>query len=83
LFRRRDGGSLTLNLVDRRQGTKAPFELTIDLTNHEFAKPGAATLYEFDGRETPLTARADSGRLSLKVPPLTGEAAAIVIRRQP
>jgi hypothetical protein len=81
LFRRGDGGSLTLNLVDRRQGTRAPFELTIELGQHEFPRPGAATLYEFDGRETPLTARTDSGKLLLQVPPLSGEVAALVIRQ--
>ena len=39
LFRRQDGQSLTLNLVDRRSGEKAPFELTIDLGQHEFSSP--------------------------------------------
>lgn len=80
LFRRRDGQSLTLNLVDRRQGEKQPLGLTIDLGKHDFANPGAATLYDLDGRQTQLTAQLAQGKLSLKVP-LTTEAAAILVRR--
>jgi hypothetical protein len=83
LFRRRDGQSLTLNLVDRRSGEKAPFELTIDLSRHEFSQPGAATLYEFDARQTPLATHNSYGELALQIPPLTGEVAAIVVRRAP
>ena len=37
LFRRRDGGSLTINIVDRRQEAKIPFELTVDLERHDFS----------------------------------------------
>jgi hypothetical protein len=81
LFRRRDGQGLTLNLVDRRQGEKKPFDLAIDLTKHDFASPGPAVLYQLDGRQAELTLRADQGKLTLQVPPLTGEVAAIVVRR--
>ncbi len=83
LFRRQDGESLTLNLVDRRSGQKAPFELTVDLGKHEFSQPGPATLHEFDSRRTPLAAHHDQGKLVLQIPALTGELAAIVIRRAP
>lgn len=80
LFRRRDGQSLTLNLVDRRQGEKQALELSIDLGKHDFANPGAATLYDLDGRQTQLTAQLAQGKLGLKVA-LTTEAAAIIVRR--
>jgi hypothetical protein len=83
LFRRQDGQSLTLNLVDRRSGEKAPFELTIDLGQHEFSQPGPATLHAFDSRPTSLAAHANQGKLVMQIPALTGELAAIVIRRAP
>ncbi len=80
LFRRRDGQSLTLNLVDRRQGEKAPLDLTIDLGKHDFANPGGATLYTLDGHQTLLATRIDRGKLILTVPPIS-EVAAIIVRR--
>lgn len=81
LFRRRDGESLTLNLVDRRQDVKAPFAMTIELGRHEFPYPGTATLYEFDGRQSQLALAMNQGQLTLQIPSLTGEVAAIVVRR--
>ena len=80
LFRRRDGGSLIVNVVDRRQGEKVPLELTIDLGKNDFADPAAATMYGLDGRQTPLTLRTEQGKLTLQVPALGGEVAAIVVR---
>jgi hypothetical protein len=82
IFRRRDGGSLIVNLVDRRQNKKDAFPLSLDLTWHEFSKPGTAVLYEFDGRQTPLTRKVNPSSLVLTIPPLIGEAASVVIRRQ-
>ncbi len=81
LFRRRDGDALTLNLVDRRQGTKSPLELAIDLDKHDFSKPGTATLYDLDGHQARLTSQVSHGMLTLRVPPQIGEVAAIVVRR--
>jgi hypothetical protein len=83
LFRRRDGGSLTVNLVDRREGQGASFAWTIDLAKHDFSKPASATLYEFDGRQTPLTMHVQQGRLALQIPKLTAEVAAIIVRGTP
>ena len=83
LFRRRDGGSLTLNLVDRRQGEKPPFSLTIELAKNDFPTPGAATLYGLDAHQSPLTVHTDQGKLTLQIPALGGEVAAIVVRRAP
>jgi hypothetical protein len=83
LFRRGDGQSLTVSLIDRRAGKKSPFELTIDLSKHEFPQPGPALLHEFDSRHTQLTAHTNQGKLVLQVPTLTGEVAVIVVRRRP
>ena len=83
LFRRSDGGSLVLNLVDRRQGKKAPFTLTIDLAKNDFPRPGDAALYEFDERRTRLTTRAEAATLALEIPPLEGDVAAIAVTRRP
>ena len=80
LFRRRDGQSLTLNLADRRQGEKAPLDLTIDLEKHDFAAPSGATLYTLDGHQRQLATRIDRGKLTLTIPPIA-EVAAIVVRR--
>jgi hypothetical protein len=91
LFRRRDGGSLTVNLVDRRSGSKPPITLQIELAKHGFSQPGEAVLFEFDGRrtdlksvllKTPLRGGENQGTLMLGIPPLTGEVAAIVLRRK-
>jgi hypothetical protein len=81
LFRRTDGAGLELNLVDRRPAPGA-FALTVDLTQNSFPAPGPATLYEFDGRQTPLESKVDRGVLTLQVPALQGEVGAIVIRRR-
>ena len=80
LFRRRDGQSLTLNLVDRRQGEKAPLDLTIDLEKHDFTNSGSATLYTLDGHQRQLATRIDRARLTLTIPPIT-EVAVVVVRR--
>ncbi len=81
LFRRRDGGSLTVNLLDRRPGKKEGFDLSLDLASQDFFRPGAATLYELDAHPTVLTAEMSPGRLILKIPPREGDVAAIVISK--
>ncbi len=82
LFRRTDGTSLTLNLVDRRKVRKGPFAVTIDLAQHNFATPGPALLHEFNGRETRLETKLENEVLTLQVPELQGEVGTIVIKRQ-
>ena len=80
LFRRRDGGSLTLTILDRRQKVKEPFDITIELAKHDFQAAEEATLYLFDGEENALTVeQTNEGGLTLRVPPFEGEVAAIVV----
>ncbi len=83
LFRRRDGGSLTVNLIDRRSGQKAPFALTIDLAQHDFPKPASATLYQMDGQPAALRTGLDQRKLTIEIPALTSEAASLLIRPVP
>jgi hypothetical protein len=79
IFRQRQGKSLTINLIDRRAGPKKTFQLTIDLARHDLAGAGQATLYELGGTSSRLPSRQEKRTLTIEVPPLTGEAAAIVI----
>jgi len=81
VFRRRDGASLTLTLLDRREGDKAPFKLLLDLPAHSIAKVKSAMLYLLDGSTLPIPALAGAnGMLELSVPPFTGDVAAIVMK---
>jgi hypothetical protein len=81
LFRHRHGQSLTVNLVDRRPFPKAPFDLIIDLAKNNFTLPSRCTLYEFGGGQMPLSSTNQHGRLSVPVPSLNAETAAILISR--
>jgi hypothetical protein len=80
LFRRRDGGSLTLTLLDRRREVKESFNITIELAKNDFQTAGKAMLYLFDGDEIALSPKqTKEGILTLHVPSFEGEVAAIVI----
>ena len=79
LFRERQGKSLTVTLVDRRAGSKNPFELTLDLAAQDAASAGRATLYELNGTARSLAVKQHERQAVIEVPPLSGEAAAIVI----
>jgi len=80
LFRSRDGGSLTLTLLDRRRKVKEPFDITIELAKNNFQNAGEAILYLFGGEEIALTMeKTGDGTLTLHVPPFAGEIAAIVV----
>lgn len=78
LSHHRQGKSLTVTLVDRRAAVKQPFELTIDLAANGAASASRATLYEF-GAARVLPTKPQGGKLRLEIPPLSSEAAAIVI----
>lgn len=82
LFRRTDGSSMAINLVDRRVVRKGPLTLTLDLRPHDFLAPGEAVLYDLDGQETKLTSALADGVLTLQLPELQGEVGTVVIRRQ-
>jgi hypothetical protein len=79
LFRHRQGSSMTINLIDRRAAPKKGFPLTVDLTKHDLAAARKATLYQLGGGTSQLPMEQRNGKLTLDIPPLEGEAAAIVI----
>ncbi len=76
LFRDRARATLVATLVDRRE-QRAPITLAIDLAVHGIAPPTHAVLYQLDGSETPLAIAMNHTVLTLTLPPLRGEAAAV------
>ena len=81
VFRRRDGGSLTLTFLDRRVGDKLPFKLLLDLPVNRVYKVKRAVLYLLDGTAIPVPAIAGAnGMLELSVPAFAGDVAAVVIK---
>jgi hypothetical protein len=81
LFRRRDGGSLTLALLDRRIGDKQPFKLLVDLPVNRIGKVESAVLHLIDGTFVPIPAVTGSnGSMELAVPAFSGEVAAISMK---
>jgi hypothetical protein len=78
LFRNRARTRLVVTLLDRRT-SPAPCTLTLDLAPHDFAVATAAMLLHLDGTETILPLTMDGTVVTLPLPPLGGEVAAIVI----
>jgi hypothetical protein len=81
LFRRRDGGSMTLALLDRRVEDKTPFTLRVDLPAHGFKKGNSAVLHQLDGSSgaVPSETGAD-GIMKIAVPVFSNAVAAIFIK---
>ncbi len=80
VFRRRDGGSLTLALLDRRVGEKMPFQLQVDLSANSIGKVEGAVLYLLDGSAIPIPVVASpTGTVELSVPEFNGDVAAITL----
>jgi hypothetical protein len=79
VFRHRQGKSLTVTLVDRRAALRKPFELSIDLSMHDVAAANKVILYELGGAARPLARKQQGRKLTMEVPALVGEPAAIVI----
>ena len=80
LFQSRDRASLTLTLLDRRGPQQAPFDLTLTLPTHGLATVEAATLYRLDGQPAPLRYEQAEGVLTLHLPALQAEVAAVVLK---
>ncbi len=81
IFRHRQSTSLTISLVDRRTGPKKPFVLTVDLAKHGLNAARGATLYQFGGTTGKPLLRQVNGKVQMDIPPLEGEAAAVVVER--
>ncbi|MGO8814437.1 MAG: DUF6259 domain-containing protein [Terriglobia bacterium] len=79
VFRHRQAKSLTVTLIDRRAALRKPFELTLDLSVHDVGSANKVILYELGGAARPLATKQQGRKLTLQVPSLVGEAAAIVI----
>jgi len=79
VFRHRQAKSLTVTLVDRRAAATKPFELAIDLSMHDVASANKAVLYELGGAARPLATKRRDRKITLEIPPLVGEVAAVVI----
>jgi len=78
LFRHRDRKGMIAAIVDR-SATREPFTLAIDLAQHDVPAPTRAVLYHLDGSEETLAAVMDGGVLTLALPALKGEAAAVQV----
>jgi hypothetical protein len=83
LFRHREGRSLTVNVLDRRPLPRPPFELSIDLARNRFTSPAKSTLFEVGGGQTNLVSTVQNELLSVRIPPLKGEAAVILLSNSP
>jgi len=78
IFRHRRNKSFTITLLDRRR-EKSAITLTIDLGLYGEPRIGKVTLFTLDGGETPVEPKVSAGKLTLVVPPRSGDVASLLI----
>ncbi|HUW33703.1 MAG TPA: DUF6259 domain-containing protein [Planctomycetota bacterium] len=79
VFRRNDGRSLTLTILDRRP-KKSAMELSIDPGALHVGRPDGAALHTLDGAQADIKITQRLGKLFLPLPELKADPAAVVIR---
>ncbi len=80
IFRGPESERLAITLLDRREDSREPFEVTVDLAEIDVQRAGAVTLRTLAGETTSLTAESsEDGTISIEVPVFEDRPAALLV----